>query len=172
MKFCEKLNEYGKAPKGWKFALPTETQWEYAARGGKNNSGYTGGRSLDEVCWYYKNSGLRTMSEAEKYNEHGEIDSNRCRPHMVGGKKANALGLHDMIGNVWEWCLDDYNKDSRFSVPEFTRSSDDKSNAKRVIRGGGWNYGSFPLYLSTRDDWDSNGKSPNIGFRVVLVPAQ
>ena len=89
MSFCRRLNDLGKAPKGWKFALPTEMQWEYAARGGNRSRGfkYCGSNNIDEVAWYGDNSDSHT--------------------HPVGQKKPNELGLYDMNGNVDEWCQDD-----------------------------------------------------------------
>ena len=91
MEFCKKLNDMGKAPKGWKFTLPTEAQWEYAARGGHKNRGYhkySGSDDLDAVAWTERNS--------------------RGKSHPVATKQANELGVYDMSGNVEEWCLDWY----------------------------------------------------------------
>ena len=154
MSFCEKLNSSGKAPDGWKFTLPTETQWEYAARGGNKSKGYrySGSNLPDEVAWgkeYDDNSGSKT--------------------HPVGRKKANELGLYDMSGNVFEWCLDDWADDISKLTTEFTRGND-QDGSDRAVRG---DY-SFSL-VSGRTRNDGGSFSPgdrysNLGFRVALVP--
>lgn len=148
MEFCDKLNKSGKAPYGWKFTLPTETQWEYAARGGKYSKGYIycGSNSADEVSWYFKNYG-------------GKI-------HSVGQKKANELGLYDMGGNVEEWCLDKYENDNR---PVFVQQ---ETGPFRVVRGGCVNssYGSG-CSPASRNRWYSTARNYNLGFRLALVLA-
>jgi formylglycine-generating enzyme required for sulfatase activity len=134
--------------------LPTEAQWEYAARGGtpaalnsgKNLTSEEGECwNLGELAWYDKNSGLRT--------------------HDVGGKKANAWGLHDMHGNVWEWCSDWYGTyPSGVAVDPVGAGS----GSNRVVRGGSWGF-SFALScrVAGRSGNDPTGSSNNIGFRVV-----
>ena len=152
MKFCEKLNDMGKAPAGWKFTLPTETQWEYAARGGKKSRGYkySGSDNIGEVAWY--GYGRNT--------------------HPVAGKKANELGLYDMSGNVWEWCLDDYNRDSSKAVPEFARSADDRSGSSRVLRGGSCDFNASSCRSASRGSHVPGGWGRDLGFRVALVPVR
>ena len=151
MEFCGKLNDSGKAPSGWKFTLPTETQWEYAARGGKKSKGYkySGSNTIDEVAWYTSNSGSKT--------------------HPVGQKKANELGLYDMSGNVMEWCLDDWNLDSSKLTAEFSRGND-QGGSYCVIRGGSWRHIAGDCRSAYRDGFDPGYRFNFLGFRLALVP--
>jgi formylglycine-generating enzyme required for sulfatase activity len=109
--FLEKLNTRLGSEDGGRMALPTEAQWEYAARAG--SAGFYSGGELDQVAWHSGNSGNTT--------------------HAVGTKKANAWGLHDMSGNVPEWCQDSFNKLSGGVDPK-----GDALGAGRVVRGGSW----------------------------------
>ena len=154
MSFCEKLNKSGKAPKGWKFSLPTETQWEYAARGGKKSKGYkySGSNDADEVAWYSQDN-----------------------VHPVGQKKPNELGLYDMSGNVREWCLDDFIENSSMLTPEFARYDRPGVGdpAIRLATRGGSYYAPNSSFcrLSARNFCSSNGGGyHDLGFRVALVP--
>ncbi len=119
--FLEKLN----AVTGKYYRLPTEAEWEYAARGGVMSKGfeYSGSDNLDNVGWYWENRGNTT--------------------HSVGQKRPNELGLYDMSGNVWEWCSDWYRADYYVSLrdkvsvnPTGPPSSDHPSELRRVHRGG------------------------------------
>ena len=136
-----------------KFTLPTETQWEYAARGGKRGKGYkySGSNNLDEVAWYDGNSGHQT--------------------HPVGTKKANELGLYDMSGNVNEWCLDDYEYDSTKAKPEFMRRND-RGGWPRVYRGGGWDRNAGGCRPAGRNNFGPVYQYFSLGFRLALVPVQ
>ena len=111
--FINKLNNLT----GQRFRLPTEAEWEFAARGGNrsNHTQYSGSSSLDEVAWYYDNSGSKT--------------------HPVKTKKANELGLYDMAGNVWEWCQDWY---GIYSSSSQYNPAGPNSGSFRVNRGGSW----------------------------------
>ena len=151
MAFCEKLNSMGKAPRGWKFSLPTETQWEYAARGGKKSKEYkySGSNDVGEMAWYDDNS--------------------RSKTHPVGRKKANELGLYDMSGNVWEWCLDDWNADSSQQRAEFTRDNNQRGSG-RAIRGGSWGSNAWLCRSAGRNGSDPGYRKGDLGFRVALVP--
>ena len=154
MAFCDKLNAMGKAPTGWKFTLPTETQWEYAARGGNKSKGYkySGSNNCDNVAWRQSLSNSTT--------------------HSVGTKTGNELGLYDMSGNVCEWCLDDWSGDSIDLTAEFMRENDN-GRASRAVRGGGvGNKETKYCRSSYRGHVVPTTKNKVLGFRVALIPIQ
>ena len=151
MAFCKKLNDQGKAPEGWKFTLPTEAQWEYAARGGNRSRGYTysGSNDVGEVAWYGNNSGRET--------------------HAVRQKEANELGLYDMTGNVYEWCLDWFGSYSSSAV---TDPQGPQSGSGRVLRGGSWvSYAQY-CHVAQRSNYDPDYRYYYFGFRLALVRVQ
>ena len=132
--------ETGVMPEGWAWRLPTEAEWEYAAR-----AGATGPRhgELDAIAWHEGNSGGKT--------------------HPVKQKAANAWGLHDMMGNVWELCSDWYGDYPTGGVSDPTGSN---SGSLRVFRGGSWFFGAGFCRSAGR-----NGRDPgyrDLGFRPVL----
>ena len=151
MEFCKKLNESGKAPAGWKFMLPTEAQWEFAARGGNRSRGYTysGSNDVGDVAWYTRNSGNET--------------------HAVRQKGANELGLYDMSGNVWEWCLD---VTGCYRSGAVTDPQGPDSGSWRVARGGSWIHDAQHCRSARRPGSDPGNRRYNFGFRLALVPVQ
>ena len=131
---------------GKKFRLPTEAEWEYAARGGKKSQGYqySGSNNISDVAWYEDNSGNK--------------------PHDVGSKQANELGIYDMSGNVLEWCQDRYGK---YSSSSQTNPTGANSGSNRVGRGGGWGSNARFCRSSYRDNITPD-YSNILGFRLVL----
>ena len=143
--FCRKLSELT----GRTYRLPTEAEWEYAARGGNKSKvyKYSGSNNIEEVAWYSGNSGNTT--------------------HVVGSKKANELGLHDMSGNVCEWCSDWYGDYSTLSQHNPKGAS---SGNYRVYRGGSWYGSASDCRVSYRSRNTPSSRYYYVGFRVILVP--
>ena len=141
--FINKLNELT----GAHFRLPTEAEWEFAARGGNQSNGYlyAGGNTLSQVAWYKSNSSSKT--------------------HPVGKKAPNELGIYDMSGNVWEWCNDWYEG----VYPEEAQTNpvgpDSNEWDCKVYRGGGWYDGATDV--SRRYASGPNNPNVTVGFRVV-----
>ena len=141
--FISKLNRIT----GKMFRLPTEAEWEYAARGGKKSRGYqySGSNNLSDVAWYNENSGYET--------------------YAVGTKQPNELGIYDMIGNVCEWCQDWYGAYSSSSQVNPTGAN---SGSRRVYRGGSWRYPAPYCRSSVRAAGEPNSRDDFLGLRLVL----
>ena len=139
--FIRKLNELT----GASFRLPTEAEWEFAARGGNSSRGYkySGSNSMDDVAWHIGNSGGET--------------------HAVGGKSANELGLYDMSGNVWEWCSDWYGE---YSSSSQTNPKGPGSGSYRVGRGGCWNDTAWGCRVSIRGSSAPGDRGSEVGLRL------
>ena len=134
--FIRKLNQLT----GQNFRLPTEAEWEYAARGGNRSKGYkyAGSNSGDAVAWYWDNSDHTT--------------------HKVKTKQPNELGIYDMSGNVWEWCQDKWC--DNYNSP--------RNSGHRVLRGGSWiNYARF-VRVSSRYSGTPGIRGSNYGLRLAL----
>lgn len=139
---------------GQRFRLPTEAEWEYAARGGNQSRGrqYSGAYSLDNCAWYTDNSGSKT--------------------HSVATKQANELGIYDMSGNVWEWCQDWYGSYSSNAV---TNPTGPASGSCRVHRGGSWRSDARRCRVALRNGYTPGNRYNNLGLRLVpclIVPSK
>ncbi|MDO5341223.1 MAG: SUMF1/EgtB/PvdO family nonheme iron enzyme [Bacteroidia bacterium] len=141
--FVSKLNRLT----GANFRLPTEAEWEYAARGGNKSKGYkySGSNSIGDVAWYDDNSGSKT--------------------HPVGTKSPNELGIYDMSGNVYEWCQDWYDS---YGSGSQTNPQWPSSGSYRVHRGGGWGNLARRCRVSDRDCSTPDDRRSNLGFRLAV----
>jgi formylglycine-generating enzyme required for sulfatase activity len=149
--FLRRLNELT----GEHFRMPTEAEWEYAAKGGQKSKGYryAGSNKIGDVAWYDENS----------YNL-GSSNPN-YGTHAVKTKVANELGLYDMSGNVWEWCSDWYGS---YSSSAQTNPTGAVSGSRRVSRGGSWYFDAGRCRASIRNYYSPSYWSFNIGFRFAL----
>ena len=146
MEFISRLNSMT----GRNFRLPTEAEWEFAARGGNksNHYQYSGSDKLSDVAWYDENTGSKT--------------------HPVATKLPNELGIYDMCGNVWEWCSDWF---GNYSSSSQTNPTGPNSGSSRVRRGGSWKSNARFCRSSLRDCCTPGCCGGNcLGLRLVLVP--
>ncbi len=143
--FISKLNQLS----GKYYRLPTEAEWEYAARGGNLSKGYkyAGDNNLNAVAWYSKNSGKQS--------------------HPVGQKKPNELGLYDMSGNVWQWCSDWFS-DTYYSKSPLENPQGPGKEDNRVCRGGSWWAEAQDCAVYNRDRYPADAKDDDVGFRLVM----
>lgn len=148
VEFCRRVTEReraaGRLPAGYTYALPTEAQWEFAAKAG---AGGAFAEKVDDLAWHDQNSGPTT--------------------HPVGVKKPNALGLHDTLGNVWEWCADWYAPYPGGAATDYTGPA---TGTAKASRGGSWWAGPRGARPANRyRDMPQNGND-DLGFRLALVP--
>lgn len=135
---------------GYVYRLPTDAEWEYAARAGSTTD-YAGTGNLDEMGWHFGNSGGTT--------------------HPVGSKKPNAWGLYDTHGNVWEWVQDWYDKEY-YNISPSMDPSGPVTGSRKVCRGGAWNYGADRSTSSSRAHPAPSARDSFIGFRLVRTRTQ
>jgi len=156
MQYCVKRTQQeklaGKLPDGYVYRLPTEAEWEYACRAGTTTrycyGDDKGEYRLGEYAWFIRNGNSMT--------------------HPVGTLKPNAWGLHDMHGNVWEWCLD--RSWSMLPGGTVTNMAIAAEGSLRVARGGSWLYEGKACRSANRDDYSPSNRCSDVGFRVVLAP--
>ena len=152
--------------------LPTEAEWEYAARGGSlspagggagGGQKYAGSNSIDEVAWYWGNSGDVKLTGEWSL---AKMLKNNCRTHPIGQKQPNKLGIYDMSGNVYEWCYDWYDT-NYYSVSPQNNPQGPRNSAYRVVRGGCW--GSIEDDCRVTVRFRGFPEHPNYigGFRIV-----
>ena len=146
--FIQRLN----AKTGLNFRMPTEAEWEYAARGGNKSKGYTysGSNTIGDVAWYTDNSNNTT--------------------HQIMQKQANELGLYDMSGNVWEWCSDWYSSTYYSESAGASNPKGPSTGSYRVNRGGSWYSDARSCRVAYRNYYSPGYRSSGLGFRVVLQP--
>lgn len=140
--FIKKLNQLT----GKKFRLPTEAEWEFAARGGNKSKGYkyAGSNNIEDVAWYTNNSNKQT--------------------HPVATKMPNELGIYDMSGNVWEWC---YDRDGEYTSDSQINPQGPNVGNSRIYRGGCWYSDATSCRVSFRQS-ALTLRSSKIGFRLCL----
>jgi formylglycine-generating enzyme required for sulfatase activity len=132
---------------GRKYRLPTEAEWEYAARSGGRNEKYAGGNDIEAIAWYTRNSGAST--------------------NPVGMKQPTGLGLYDMSGNVREWCGDWYDSSYYGNSPR-NNPEGSSSGSDHVVRGGSWGSGAVQARATSRFAGAPDFASVDLGFRLVL----
>ncbi len=170
---CESAQLQGGSSCGG-YRLPTVAEWERAARAGTTTALYTGeltiagdrnGPELDAIAWYGGNSGVDYQGgfDCSDWPER-RFPAKRCGPHPVGGRAANSWGLHDMLGNVWEW-TGDYWLESH-PMTAVTDPTGPEEGAARVLRGGSWRAHARRVRAASRLGYRPGGRDDDLGFRL------
>ena len=183
--YCKRLTEReraaGRLPEGWRYCLPTEAQWEYACRAQTDSPLPNGMRlkvlgkcnapALDDIAWYGGNSSVGFTGRG--WNTDGwpekQYPGGRAGPRKGGLKEGNGFGLYDMIGNVWEWCADWYDKDYYGRSPT-SDPTGPASGTSRVNRGGCWSTVARGCRSASRGRFEPGYRYYNLGFRLVCSP--
>jgi len=173
IEFCQKLSQMT----GQTVRLPSEAEWEYACRAGSASKYCFGDDKsrLGSYAWYANNSGNEPFDASEAW-DHSEamgnyfmiIHENNCKTHPVGKKLPNAWGLHDMHGNVSEWCEDIYHEDYQGAPNDGTARINDGDQDLKVIRGGNWQDWDISCGAGDRTIGTASEQWKYIGFRVVI----
>lgn len=171
MAFCEKLTviekSAGRLPNGYEYTLPTEAQWEFACRAGTTTATYAGemnqgsqGNSpeIDKIAWY---SGTSYRGYSGK-----KLNGSNAGPRKVGQKAPNTWGFYDMLGNLWEWCLDSY---EAYATEPTNNPIQSNKNIYKVNRGGSFGSWANSERSATRAQNPAAEASAYRGFRVVLT---
>jgi formylglycine-generating enzyme required for sulfatase activity len=144
---------------GIRFRLPTEAEWEYAARGGlaQNDYLFSGSNDIDEVAYFHNNFPGLKPGQVFQWEQ------------PVGGRNPNALGLYDMTCNVEEWCSDWFSEDYYSSQTTFKNPKGPSQGSEKVCRGGSWGVSNEKyLHLTYRCKASPDSKQPYIGFRLAM----
>jgi formylglycine-generating enzyme required for sulfatase activity len=182
VEFCRRLNARegaaGRLPKGHEYRLPTESEWEYACRAGTKQATYAGeleikGKNnvpaLDDIAWYAGNSSAGYIGKGQDTADWPEkqYPSGIAAQRTVGTKRPNPWGLHDMIGNLGEWCGDWYA--DKLPGGDVRDPRGPASGPGRILRGGSWDDSALRCRAAL-PSWASPGPRNTRGFRIALAP--